>query len=428
MPENSTTILLKSRTSGTSMQGPHDPLRILHVVEHWRPCTTGYATRSWELVTAQARTEGLCPAVLVSSRQSIRGDKPVEVSEMLDGRLERISPSVRERWLRPFRANTLDSEHHQTAIQETARNHDADVIHVHWSSGLGLAAVRAAESFGCPVVAEVRFDLAGVVMTETVRMSIPFLEPGLRRYFERHLPRADAVVAASHSLADLIDSTFPDLGSPTVVPNAVDHSLFTPTSQVPTLRQKLGLQEGFVVGTTSNMLRYEGLGHLLAATRRLRDEGIDARALFVGDGPRQDALEQRADRHDIPTVFTGRVPFEEVPQHLCAMDAFAVPRRDVTATRFASPIKIVEAMACGRPVVASQVGDIPALLAEDRGLLVPPDDVPALTDALCSLASAPKRRAALGERACSFAKRECAWSTVAQRCARVYQSVLRSVD
>ena len=408
------------------MQDPHDPLRILHVVEHWHPCTTGYATRSWELITAQAETDGLHPTVLVSSRQSIRGNGSVEVPSTLNGRLEQVSPSSRERWLRSLRANTLDGGHHQEAIEQVAREQKADVIHVHWSSGLGLAAARTAEALGCSMVAEVRFDLAGVVMTETVQMSIPFLERRLRRHFERHLPRADAVVSASHSLADLIDSTFPDLVSPTVVPNAVDHSLFAPISQVSTLRQKLGLQEGFVVGTTSSMLRYEGLNYLLDATLRLRNEGIDARALFVGDGPRQDALEQRADRHDIPTVFTGRVPFEEVPRHLCAMDAFAVPRRDVTATRFASPIKIVEAMACGRPVVASRVGDIPALLAEDRGLLVPPDNVPALTDALRSLTSAPKRRAAVGERACSFAKRERAWSNAAQRCVHVYQSILRS--
>ena len=216
--ENSTMTSSKSQKNERLEQGMSGPLRVLHVVEHWRPCTTGYATRSWELITAQARTEGLCSAVLVSSRQSIRGDKSVEVPEMLDGRLEQISPSPRERWLRPFRANTLDSEHHQTAIQETARNHDADVIHVHWSSGLGLAAVRAAESFGCPVVAEVRFDLAGVVMTETVRMSIPFLESGLRRYFERHLPRADAVVAASHSLQGLSTGSVPNKQRPCVNP------------------------------------------------------------------------------------------------------------------------------------------------------------------------------------------------------------------
>jgi len=414
----------KSQTVEQTKSTLDGPLRVLHVVEHWRPCATGYATRSWELITAQSETDGLHPTVLVSSRQSIRGNDSVEVPDALDGRLDRVPPSTLEQWLRPVRANTLDGGHHQAAIEQIARECGADIIHVHWSSGLGLAAARAAENVGGELVAEVRFDLAGAVMTETVQRSMPLLEQGLRWYFERHLPRADAVVAASHSLADLIQDTFPALGRPTVVPNAVDHSLFTPSPPEPTLRNELGLQDAFVVGTTSNMLRYEGLDQLLAATRSLRDQGTDAKALFVGDGPRRDALEQAADRYDVPAVFTKRVPFQEVPRHLRVMDAFAVPRRDVTATRFASPIKVVEAMACGCPVVASRVGDLPELLGEDRGLLIPPDDVASLSDALHALASEPERRAALGDRACTFVRQERSWANAARRCAQIYETAM----
>lgn len=407
---------------------PTGPLRVLHVVEHWRPCGSGYATRSWELVSAQARTEGLHPTVLVSSRQSVRGDASVDVPDALDGRVHRVPPSAREEWLRLLRTNAFDQGHHQAAIERAARTCEADIIHVHWSSGLGMAAARAAENTGRKLVAEVRFDLAGVVMTETVQRSVPLLERGLRRYFERHLPRADAVVAASHSLADLLHDTFPALECPTVVPNAVDHSRFTPTPPESGLRRELGLQGTFVVGTTSNMLRYEGLDRLLVAVRRLRHRGTAATALFVGDGPQRGALERRADRDDIPAVFTGRVPFEKVPRYLGVMDAFAVPRRDVTATRFASPIKVVEAMACGCSVVASRVGDLPHLLADGRGRVVPPSDLDALVDALDSLAAEPERRAAMGDRACTFVQRERSWSVSAQRSARLYDRILASVE
>lgn len=412
----------KSQTVERTKSILDDPPRVLHVVEHWRPCTTGYATRSLELITEQAETDGMHPTVLVSSRQSIRGNGSMEVPDVLAGRMSQVSPSTPERWLRPVRANTLDGGHHQAAIERAARKCEADVIHVHWSSGLGLAAARAAEEVQCRLVAEVRFDLAGIVMTETVQRSAPLLERGLRWYFERHLPRADAVVAASHSLADLFHDAFPTLGRPTVVPNAVDHSLFTPSPPEPTLRNELGLQDAFVVGTTSNMLRYEGLDQLLTATRSLRDQGTDAKALFVGGGPRRDALEQAADRYDVPAVFTGRVPFQEVPRHLRVMDAFAVPRHDVTATRFASPIKVVEAMACGCPVVASRVGDIPELLGENRGLLIPPNAPTALSDALHALAAEPERRAALGDRACTFVKQERSWANAARRCAQIYEA------
>lgn len=413
-----------SQQIGRGTPDSTDPVRVLHVVEHWRPCTTGYATRSWELITAQSETDGLHPTVLVSSRQSIRENNSVEVPDGLDGQLDRVPPSTLEQWLRPVRANTLDGGHHQAAIEQIARECGADIIHVHWSSGLGLAAARAAENVGCQLVAEVRFDLAGAVMTETVRMPVSLLEQSLRWYFERHLPRADAVVAASHSLADLIQDTFAALERPIVVPNAVDHSLFTPSPPEPPLRNELGLQDAFVVGTTSNMLRYEGLDQLLAATRSLRDQGIDARTLFVGDGPWRNDLERAADRHDVPAVFTGRVPFQEVPRHLRVMNAFAVPRRDVTATRFASPIKVVEAMACGCPVVASRVGDLPELLNEDRGLLIPPDDVASLSDALHTLAAEPERRATLGNRACTFVKRERSWANAARRCAQIYEAAM----
>ena len=421
----STSSLKQPTTEQEHRSRAEQPLRVLHVVESWRPKVSGYTTRSWDLVTAQVPAAGIEPYVLVTSRQRSYGVSDVEVPPELEGRVEALSPSPLEQSLRRVRGFFVDGRHLERMIVAACRKHDIGLIHGHWSSGIGVAAARAAQALGLPFVAEVRFDLAGAVMTETVRAPVALLERTLRRRFERHLRHADAVVAASFSLADLLRETFPALAARmTVVPNGADCTTFRPGSKDPALLRQLGLEGQLVIGSTSNMLRYEGLDLLLEALPDVRAQIPDVHVLLVGDGTQQERLRRLATQRDLPVTFTGRVPMADVPRYLHLMDLFAVPRRPAAITRYASPIKVTEAMAAGLPVVGSRVGDVPALLGESRGVLVEPGSVDELARALIDLAGDAQERQAMGQRARRWTEQHLSWHDVASLYETVYRQAI----
>ncbi|MFC7717845.1 glycosyltransferase [Nonomuraea recticatena] len=123
-------------------------------------------------------------------------------------------------------------------------------------------------------------------------------------------------------------------------------------------------------------------------------------------------------------ILPGRVGPEEALQAQSAIDIFACPREDLRVCRLVTPLKPVEAMALGKPVVLSDLPALSELVGSDgAGLLVPPGDPEALAEALADLRDDPARRAEMGEagRAEVAAKRT--WSRVAETYRGLYQSI-----
>jgi glycosyltransferase involved in cell wall biosynthesis len=185
----------------------------------------------------------------------------------------------------------------------------------------------------------------------------------------------------------------------TLVPNAVDERLLTlPDAGPGAARQELGIPEtGFWVGTVSSLVGYEGLDTLIDAVALLRARGVDARACLVGDGVSRPELERRAADAGIAdaVLLPGRVPAADAPHWHRALDVFVVPRRDVEVCRQVTPLKPVEAMALGRPVVASDLPALAEVLTDGAGRLVPAEDAAALADALDEVRQDDATRAGL---------------------------------
>lgn len=394
--------------------------RPLHVVESWLPAATGYATRSFELVAAQARRADVAPAVVVSSRQWCYTSEPAG-PPVAGVPLVQAPVTPRERRIRRLRAYDVDGAALRERIMTAARPHEPTVVHVHWGSTIGAAAAAAAEQLRVPLVAEVRFDLAGAVAAQTLRITAPPVEQALRRWFERHLRQAAAVVAASFSLAQLLRQLFPVIADRVVVvPNGVDTTAFRPHPRDAVLAASLRL-EGPVVGAVTNLLRYEGIDLLVDAVRQLRSQGRRVSGLVVGGGPELARLRSAAAAAGVPVRFTGPVARDRVADHYALLDVVVLPRRDVTVTRYAAPLKLLEAMACGRPVLATSVGDVPALLAEGRGAVVAPDDARALATAIGDLLDDASHRGALGRAARAWSEEQ-DWAAAAAATVQAYRA------
>jgi colanic acid/amylovoran biosynthesis glycosyltransferase len=155
--------------------------------------------------------------------------------------------------------------------------------------------------------------------------------------------------------------------------------------------------------TAARFVEKKGHVHLLEAVKLLRDRGVELRVHLAGDGPLEAVLRKRAVELAVSesVEFLGRVSHDDLLADLeggrwgaMALPSIVTPSGQLEGI----PVSLIEAMACGLPVVGTDAGGVPELLADGAGLLVPPGDVPALADALELLAREPAKRAALGER------------------------------
>lgn len=181
-----------------------------------------------------------------------------------------------------------------------------------------------------------------------------------------------------------------------LVRNGIDLGRFTPSETDPgAARVALGLDPALpIVGAVGRLEARKGHDDLLRAVARLggRPGARPPALMLVGDGPERDALRSLAGALGIADAvrFVGTVP--DVRPWLAAMDAFVLPSREEGSSNAA-----LEAMACGRAVIATDVGGTAELLEDGRtGLIVPPRDPEALATALATVLDAPAYAAGLG--------------------------------
>jgi glycosyltransferase involved in cell wall biosynthesis len=191
------------------------------------------------------------------------------------------------------------------------------------------------------------------------------------------------VLAVSRETADRCTSRYAvDPAKLVVVPNAVDLEHFRPRERG-AVRSVLGLPEDVpIVAFLGHFIDRKGPLRVLEALRR----APDARAIFLGHGPQQPEGEQ--------VLHAERCPHALVPHYLCAADVFVLPTRSE-----GSPNAILEALACGLPVVSSDIPSVREVVSKSCGELVDPMDVRALGDAIARLLEDAPRRATMSEAA-----------------------------
>jgi phosphatidylinositol alpha-mannosyltransferase len=156
--------------------------------------------------------------------------------------------------------------------------------------------------------------------------------------------------------------------------------------------------------------------------RLVRQRIPSARLVIVGDGPDRSALDNAARQAGVDVSFAGRVSDDALPAYYRAADVVcSVP---VGGESFG--IVLLEAMAAGRPIVATEIEGYTELLAgAGSGPLVAIGDPVALAGAIADLLADPARRRALGERGAAFAV-QYDWNTIAKRLEAIYARTVTS--
>jgi glycosyltransferase involved in cell wall biosynthesis len=197
-----------------------------------------------------------------------------------------------------------------------------------------------------------------------------------------------------------------------VVYNGLPDSAFEPVPPASLIT------ESPVVLCVANLIAYKGHRFLLDGIARLQEQGHACTLALVGDGPERPALEAQAGRLGIDARFLGAR--RDVPALLARADVFVL-----SSLHEGMSNAVMEAMAAGRPVVATEVGGSGELL-RGRGVLVPPADPDALADGLRQVLTDPRSARRLAERAREWSRVHLRADAMVDQHVRIYLELLEA--
>ncbi|GEL17166.1 glycosyltransferase family 4 protein [Pseudonocardia asaccharolytica] len=245
--------------------------------------------------------------------------------------------------------------------------------------------------------------------------------PGARQALRRIGRDADVLTVISRYTRGRVASAFGPEAALELLPSGIDAERFRPDPAARAeLRARYRLGDAPVVACVSRLVARKGQDMLIRALPEIRRRVPGARLLIVGSGPDAARLRALAARHDVtgPVVFTGAVPADELAAHQAVADVFALPCRtrggglDVEGLGIA----LLEASACGVPVVAGDSGGAPETVLEGRtGHVVGGRDLPALTGAVAGLLADPDRARAMGAAGREWMLRDWSWPALVRR-------------
>jgi phosphatidylinositol alpha-mannosyltransferase len=234
----------------------------------------------------------------------------------------------------------------------------------------------------------------------------------LKKWFHK----LDGKIAVSPPAREYVNKYFPS--DYTIIPNGVDTKYFSPDA--PPIEEFIdGKLNILFIG---RMEKRKGLDYLLEAYKRVKPEIPDSRLIVVGPGIRlRNKYEKRVRRSGLKdVVFVGYVSYRDLPRYYKTADIVCCPA--IGWESFG--IVLIEAMAVGKPIVASNIEGYASVMSDGvEGLLVPPKNAEKLAEALISLMSDESLRQQLGANGWHRAI-EYSWENVAQRVLDYYVRVL----
>lgn len=244
------------------------------------------------------------------------------------------------------------------------------------------------------------------------------------RLLERRvMARADGWIAFGRTAHDAHRDRGGYASKPaTVLSPGVDTETFHPDApDRQRLRERLGwASHDVVVGFLGRFVEEKGVATLLRAFERAARPW---NLLFVGGGPLASEIRSVQEQHPARVRLVENVGHDEVPGYLRAMEILCAPSRTTTRWKEQFGRMLIEAMACGVPVLASDSGEIPHVV-QDAGVLIAEDDSAKWTETIDRLAGDCAARAELSARGLRRARMEFAWPIVARRHLDFFNEVL----
>jgi glycosyltransferase involved in cell wall biosynthesis len=249
-----------------------------------------------------------------------------------------------------------------------------DVVLGCWAFPDGLASILLARRLGVACAVKVHGSDLNVLPQQR----------SIKKLLQWGLPHVDRLIVVSRPLGQRAV----ELGVPRdridVVANGIDRAIFHPRDRAEA-RARLGVPDGRLVIYVGRLEEAKGVGDLCEAFTRLGPRDPALRVAFIGDGAARARCDKLAAAFPGRVFLTGARPMSEVAAWIAASDVLTLP-----SWNEGTPNVLLEALASGRRVVATNVGGIPDVVSDPRfGELVPAHDVEALAEALARAAATP---------------------------------------
>ena len=207
-----------------------------------------------------------------------------------------------------------------------------------------------------------------------------------------------------------------------VIPNGIPEPAEVPTQTRERLRSELtGDNSDLIIITVGRFEPSKGYHDMVEAFKLLQKKNRKSRLLMVGSGSLHNSIRSKVETLNLGQSVILAGERHDIPQLLASSDIFAS-----SSHREGLPLSLLEAMMAELPIVATSVGDIPNVVTEEMGIVVPPRQPEELAAALEELATSPERRREMGKAARDRALHEYSLDVWMKRQVRLYNEMLSS--
>jgi glycosyltransferase involved in cell wall biosynthesis len=301
-------------------------------------------------------------------------------------------------------------------IKKAIATEDHDVVHAHTPPPLtAYYAAKAVKRTRTPFVVTYHCDLELPKLIGKIATAI------YQRTFSRYtFKRADKIIvhtktygATSRTLWNFDEA---------VIPSAVNPQRFSKDLDFSKIEKMHDLSGKKVVLFVGRLVGHKGIDYLIdSATLTPKD----VRYIIVGSGPYMDKLKKRARAKEVEekVIFTGKVPFDDIPRYFASCDVFVLP----SISRLeAFGLVILEAMASSKPVIVSNIPGVTEVVAENvQGLHVEPMNAEDLAEKINTLLSDKQMQKRMGEAGRKKVEDEYTWDKVVGQIEEVYKAVIK---
>ena len=274
------------------------------------------------------------------------------------------------------------------------------------------------------------WEVNGIASQERAQKPHPlnvFLLPIIRMLETLAMVAADRIVAVSEGVMDVLIKRGCPRSKIALIENGVNTSMFgnnKEPSDIESEKKRLGVfhLSAPVLCYVGAIRPWQGLDILIDAAHLITDALGDIKVLIVGGGEGLAELKDTAEKEGMLTMFgfPGAVPHSDIPLLIAVSEVCLAP---FVRGRAASPIKIYEYMASGKPVVASRIPGLDFIEEKKLGILVTPEDPAELAKAVVHLLKAPEEAREMALRGQAYVRENCSWSAVARRVMNLCEEV-----